>query len=122
MSHSVIVLDEIQSYKNDIWSEIISFLKGFANLMHMKIVIMSATLPNLEVLTNNKMETVRLIEHREKYFNHKKFAKRVQADYSLLGYKITKEELQEHVLAQAQDGKKILIEFIKKKSAEELQF
>lgn len=76
-------------------------------------------LPNLEVLTNNKMETVRLIEHREKYFNHKKFAKRVQADYSLLGYKITKEELQEHVLAQAQDGKKILIEFIKKKSAEE---
>lgn len=116
---SVIVLDEIQSYKNDIWSEIISFLKGFANLMHMKIVIMSATLPNLEVLTNNKMETVRLIEHREKYFNHKKFAKRVQADYSLLGYKITKEELQEHVLAQAQDGKKILIEFIKKKSAEE---
>ena len=119
LSHSVIVLDEIQSYKNDIWSEIISFLKGFANLMHMKIVIMSATLPNLEVLTNNKMETVRLIEHREKYFNHKKFAKRVQADYSLLGYKITKEELQEHVLAQAQDGKKILIEFIKKKSAEE---
>ena len=55
LSHSVIVLDEIQSYKNDIWSEIISFLKGFANLMHMKIVIMSATLPNLEVLTNNKM-------------------------------------------------------------------
>ena len=43
LSHSVIVLDEIQSYKNDIWSEIISFLKGFANLMHMKIVIMSAT-------------------------------------------------------------------------------
>lgn len=44
--------------------------------MHMKIVIMSATLPNLEVLTNNKMETVRLIEHREKYFNHKKFAEK----------------------------------------------
>ena len=119
LSHSVIILDEIQSYKNDIWSEIISFLKGFANLMHMKIVIMSATLPNLEVLTNNKTETVRLIEDRKKYFNHKKFAKRVRPDYSLLGYKITKEELQEHVLAQVKDGKKILIEFIKKKSAEE---
>lgn len=119
LSHSVIILDEIQSYKNDIWSEIITFLKGFANLMHMKIVIMSATLPNLEVLTDNKTETVRLIEYREKFFNHKKFAKRVWPDYSLLGYKITKEELQEHVLAQVQEGKKILIEFIKKKSAEE---
>ena len=119
LSHSVIILDEIQSYKNDIWSEIISFLKGFANLMHMKIVIMSATLPNLEVLTNNNTETVRLIEDRKKYFNHKKFAKRVRPDYSLLGYKITKEELQEHVLTQVKDGKKILIEFIKKKSAEE---
>lgn len=119
LSHSVIILDEIQSYKNDIWSEIISFLKGFVNLMHMKIVIMSATLPNLEVLTNNKTETVRLVEDRKKYFNHKKFAKRVRPDYSLLGYKITKEELQEHVLAQVKDGKKILIEFIKKKSAEE---
>lgn len=119
LSHSVIILDEIQSYKNDIWSEIISFFKGFANLMHMKIVIMSATLPNLEVLTNNKTETVRLIEDRKKYFNHKKFAKRVRPDYSLLGYKITKEELQEHVLTQVKDGKKILIEFIKKKSAEE---
>lgn len=94
LSHSVIILDEIQSYKNDIWSEIITFLKGFANLMHMKIVIMSATLPNLEVLTDNKTETVRLIEYREKFFNHKKFAKRVWPDYSLLGYKITKEELQ----------------------------
>lgn len=119
LSHSVIILDEIQSYKNDIWSEIISFLKGFANLMHMKIVIMSATLPNLEVLTNNKTETVRLIEDRKKYFNHKKFAKRVRPDYTLLGYKITKEELQEHVLTQVKAGKKILIEFIKKKSAEE---
>ena len=39
LSHSVIVLDEIQSYKNDIWSEIISFLKGFANLMHMKNIL-----------------------------------------------------------------------------------
>ncbi|ETJ29680.1 Crispr-associated helicase Cas3, partial [human gut metagenome] len=28
LANSVIVLDEIQSYKNTIWTEIISFLKG----------------------------------------------------------------------------------------------
>lgn len=46
LSHSVIILDEIQSYKNELWGEIITFLKGFAELMQMKIIIMSATLPN----------------------------------------------------------------------------
>ena len=29
LSHSVIILDEIQSYKNELWGEIITFLKGF---------------------------------------------------------------------------------------------
>ena len=50
---SVIILDEIQSYKNELWGEIITFLKGFAELMQMKIIIMSATLPNLDILTDN---------------------------------------------------------------------
>jgi len=44
------VLDEIQSYKNSIWGEIIMFLTELAEFMHMKIIIMSATLPNLEGL------------------------------------------------------------------------
>lgn len=70
LSHSVIILDEIQSYKNELWGEIITFLKGFAELMQMKIIIMSATLPNLDILTDNHCQTIRLIENREKYFNH----------------------------------------------------
>lgn len=43
LCNSVIVLDEIQSYKNALWSEIITFLKGYAKLLNMKIIIMSAT-------------------------------------------------------------------------------
>lgn len=66
LSHSVIILDEIQSYKNELWGEIITFLKGFAELMQMKIIIMSATLPNLDILTDNHCQTIRLIENREK--------------------------------------------------------
>lgn len=118
LSHSVIILDEIQSYKNELWGEIITFLKGFAELMQMKIIIMSATLPNLEMLTDNHCETVRLIENREKYFNHPKFARRVVENYSLLEQKMTMESLVDEILKTLEENKKILIEFIRKKSAE----
>lgn len=119
LSHSVIILDEIQSYKNELWGEIITFLKGFAELMQMKIIIMSATLPNLDILTDNHCQTIRLIENREKYFNHPKFARRVVADYSLLEQKMTMEYLTDEIVKKAGKNKKVLIEFIRKRSAEE---
>ena len=65
LCNSVIVLDEIQSYKNALWSEIITFLKGYAKLLNMKIIIMSATLPNLEALTDDKEDAVNLIPQKE---------------------------------------------------------
>ena len=58
-------------------------------MLHVKIIIMSATLPNLEMLTDNQTKTIRLIKEREKYFKHPKFAERVVADYELLDQKIT---------------------------------
>ena len=78
------MLDEIQSYKNALWSEIITFLKGYAKLLNMKIIIMSATLPNLEALTDDKEDAVNLIPQKERYFKHPVFAERVIPDYSLL--------------------------------------
>ena len=50
LCNSVVVLDEIQSYKNNIWREIISFLQSYAKLLNIKIIIMSATLPRLDKL------------------------------------------------------------------------
>lgn len=118
LCNSVIVLDEIQSYKNALWSEIITFLKGYAKLLNMKIIIMSATLPNLEALTDDKEDAVNLIPQKESYFKHPVFAERVIPDYSLLKQKMTLEILCEHVQKQVLRKKKILIEFISKKSAE----
>lgn len=115
---SVIVLDEIQSYKNALWSEIIIFLKGYAKLLNIKIIIMSATLPELEALTDHKEDAINLIPHKERYFKHPVFAERVIPEYSLLKQKITLEFLCKHVQEQAIGQKKILIEFISKKSAE----
>ncbi len=118
LCNSVIVLDEIQSYKNILWSEIITFLKGYARLLNIKIIIMSATLPNLEVLTDDNGNAVNLIPRKERYFKHPVFAERVVSDYSLLEQKMTLESLSEHVQERALQEKKILIEFISKKSAE----
>ena len=70
LMNSVIVLDEIQSYNNKIWGEIAYFLKAFAELLNMKVIIMSATLPDFDLLTDGIYPTVRLMKNRKKYFNH----------------------------------------------------
>lgn len=119
LMNSVVLLDEIQSYKNRIWGEIICFLKAFAELLNMKIIIMSATLPDLDILSGNVERTVRLMKNREKYFSHVCFKNRVTISYELLDSENIKTELIEHILNKAAEKKKILVEFIKKESASE---
>lgn len=120
LAGSVVVLDEIQSYKNVLWTEIMMFLQCYSRLLNMKIIIMSATLPKLDMLTGNHEKVVNLIEKPEKYFQDARFKKRVALSYELLypDKKTEMEELYAHVLGQAQKGRKILMEFITKTSAE----
>ena len=120
LAGSVVVLDEIQSYKNVLWTEIMMFLQCYSRLLNMKIIIMSATLPKLDMLTGNHEKVVNLIENPEKYFQDARFKKRVALSYELLypDKKTEMEELYAHVLGQAQNGRKILMEFITKTSAE----
>ena len=120
LAGSVVVLDEIQSYKNVLWTEIMMFLQCYSRLLNMKIIIMSATLPKLDMLTGNHEKVVNLIENPEKYFQDARFKKRVALSYELLyqDKKTEMEELYAHVLGQAQNGRKIIMEFITKTSAE----
>ena len=120
LAGSVVVLDEIQSYKNVLWTEIMMFLQCYSRLLNMKIIIMSATLPKLDMLTGNHEKVVNLIENPEKYFQDARFKKRVALSYELLyqDKKTEMEELYAHVLGQAQKGRKLLMEFITKTSAE----
>ena len=115
LANSVIVLDEIQSYKNILWSEIITFLKRFSKIMNIKVIIMSATLPDLNYLTNSSKDTCNLIKDREKYFSNPLFKERVKIDYELIGEGVN--ELYDHVISNSRKGKRILIEFIKKQTA-----
>lgn len=117
--NSVVVLDEIQSYKNIIWTEIISFLKVYAKVLNMKIIIMSATLPDLNSLTDSSLNTVNLINDREKYFSNHLFKNRVKVNYDLLIDEFNLQMLYEHVKNNCKNHKKILIEFIKRQTAYE---
>lgn len=123
LSNSVIILDEIQSYKNKIWREIIEFLNGFSKILNIKIIIMSATLPSLDELIVGKSLSIPLIKDREKYFNNKLFKDRVKVNFDLIrGEKnIKKEDVFNDLIEKIKEykDKKILVEFIKKKSAYE---
>ncbi len=114
---SVIVLDEIQSYKNTLWTEIMLFLQYFCKFLHSKVLIMSATLPDLTMLTGKEESVQRLIQNRKFYFEDKRFQGRVKISYELLRENFDEDDLYEHVKNQTAGKKKIVVEFIKKDMA-----
>lgn len=137
--NSIIILDEVQSYRNMIWREIVEFLYRYAKWLNIKIVFMSATLPNLQKLIGFDSEYFApLIADPKRYFRADIFAKRIQEiDTSLLAEQITarrlKGKIEESVERRKQDllnddpslseeeiMQKVLVQFIKKKTAKEV--
>lgn len=118
LANSVIVLDEIQSYRNSIWTEIITFLNAFAKYLNLRIIIMSATLPELNWLSLCEETPVTLVKEHDKYYQNPLLLKRSRIHYDLLAKKCSLELLLEKVLQELKKKKKVLIEFITKKSAE----
>jgi len=119
LANSVIILDEIQSYDNNLWSYMTKFFSIYAKALNIKIIIMSATLPKLDLLIEHDDTLfVDLISNRANYFENDYFKKRVEIDYELLEYKeIGFDDLKEKLLEESESYNKILFEFIKKQSA-----
>lgn len=119
LANSVIVLDEIQCYKNFIWTEIITFLYYFSKILNLKVIIMSATLPNLNDLLQGDIKSINLIQNRDKYFKNNLFKNRVNIKYDLLNQDIDLDILYKHLknIHNYNKDKKIVVEFIKKSSA-----
>ncbi len=126
IANSVLVLDEIQSYKNGIWKEFIILLKMYSKLLNIKIIIMSATLPDLSILSYDKGKFCKLIDDRKKFYYNPLFKNRVELDYSLLS--VEKEELVNKLIQKIFEEynavknkktlkNKIIVEFIRKISA-----
>lgn len=118
MINSVVILDEIQSYKNEIWKEIILFLEKYAEILNIKIIIMSATLPRLNKLGCNDDNFAYLVRYRDKYFKNLLFKDRVNISFEMLNSEVNSiEEIAKKVVEESERYNKILIEFIKKSSA-----
>jgi len=120
LSNSVIILDEIQSYDNRLWSYMTKFLKHYAQTLNMKIIIMSATLPKLdELIEGDKTIFEELIKNKQDYFQNKYFKNRVDLDFSLLNeYKeVSFDILSDKLNEEKERYSKIVFEFIKKDSA-----
>jgi len=118
LCNSVVILDEIQSYENSIWREIITFFQSYAKEINIKIIIMSATLPQLDKLLKTvDGNFVTLVKNSRKYYENPLFKNRVRLDFSLLRRgKISMVELREEVLKYK--DKRVLVEFISKKTAQ----
>ena len=54
--------------KNKIWAEIICYLKELAKMFNIKIIIMSATLPDLDILSRFQAQAVDLLENSSRFF------------------------------------------------------
>lgn len=119
LANSVVILDEIQSYRIGIWKELSNMILNFAHIFNVKFIIMSATLPKISLLSQNSLKEVNLLENAHKYFNVPLFKDRVKLDFSLLEQgQISLEKLADFVVGYWQSkGGRILIEFIKKATA-----
>lgn len=87
MANSVVIIDEIQSYSPKIWNKIIYFIANYAKAFNMKFIVMSATLPKIGEIIDNKdlaCDFVYLVADKKKYFQNPNFCNRVQFNYSLL--------------------------------------
>lgn len=83
LANSIVVIDEMQSYPPSTWNAIAYFIVNYADMLNIKFVVMSATLPKIgNIVDTNKF--VYLLRDKNQYFLNPNFSSRVKFDYSLL--------------------------------------
>ncbi len=116
MANSIVIIDEIQSYKNMIWKELIEIIHLYAKHYNIKFIIMSATLPKMSELIDER--ATMLIKSPQDYYNHPIFKDRTVPDFTLLENKIELDDLVEILVKDVENQEpRILIEFIDKVNA-----
>lgn len=130
MCNSVIIIDEVQAYNNEIWKQIIVMFEKYSELLNIKFIIMSATLPKLSLLSGyNGAKITELLNDTSIYYNNSYFKDRVTCDFSLLdntyrdGEPEDLEKLVDDIIDKIKNREtktcKVLIEFITKRNCYE---
>jgi len=92
LSNSIVILDEIQSYDDNLWAVLAECIRKISNLFNIYFIIMSATLPEIDELIKQEKEVMleenkenqefayRIVDKPSKIYNHKVF-KRLRYDF-----------------------------------------
>ena len=85
MSNSIVIIDELQAYPPKEWDKVVYFIKNYSTYFNIKFILMSATLPKIDMLIPEKNKPfVNLVQDKNKYFNNPNFKDRVKFDFSIL--------------------------------------
>lgn len=132
LCNSIVVIDELQTYNPKHWDKVVYFIENYARLLNIRFIIMSATLPKIDALSETlKGHFVHLNPNKRQYFSNINFAGRIEFDFSLLERpKPSKENKEEYLIKLAKFLKneaegylekhqfsRVLIEFITKNTA-----
>jgi len=134
LCNSIVIIDEIQTYNPEHWDKIVYFLANYAQLFNIRILIMSATLPKIDMLHPELNGSfISLISNRDQYFLNQNFTGRVSFNFTWAEKKrpVNKEEKEiylielsnflfekaEHYASLNSQKVYVLIEFITKKTA-----
>jgi CRISPR-associated endonuclease/helicase Cas3 len=129
LANSIVIIDEIQTYNPDLWSNIVYLLDSFAHKFNIKFIVMSATLPKIgDILNKPNSSFTSLVSNKQKYFSNPNFGERVIIESKPI--KIKKpNEIWKKLLAESENYQKLqsnrtnvvrtIIEFITKKGADE---
>ena len=132
LCNSIVIMDELQTYNPKHWDKIVFFIENYARLLNMRFIIMSATLPKIDALSDTaRGNFISLISNKKSYFTNQNFAGRVEFDFSLLDDKslskltkdaylvsladFMKDKVELYFLVH--DSARILVEFITKNTA-----
>jgi len=88
LANSIVVLDELQSYNPTHWDKLVYFIQQYARFYNIKFILMSATLPKLDLLdlpdVAKNVFTPLLSDAKRKYFQNPNFAGRIEFDLKSL--------------------------------------
>ena len=78
LANSIVIIDEIQTYSPDFWSQIVYLLDMYAKNFNIKFIVMSATLPKIGKIIDSQFIFLVSKENKKQYFQNPNFAKRVE--------------------------------------------
>ncbi len=113
LSSRIIIMDEIQGYKPELWNLMLKMISQFCDFMNTTIIMMSATMPDFNQLVKG-IKIKDLLPNKITYYNHKLFKNRLRFEY--IGEINNLSELIE--TSNFYKNKKVLYEFITKKNAQ----